>query len=45
VRETYRPRARGYAVDLIIINAENAAGGFGLTPQLAEEVLDLARMC
>jgi hypothetical protein len=29
------------AVDLIIINAENAAGGFGLTPQLAEEFFDL----
>ena len=29
------------AVDLTIINAENAAGGFGLTPQLAEEFFDL----
>jgi len=29
------------AVDLVIINAENAAGGFGLTPQIAEEIFDL----
>ncbi|MGD0830701.1 MAG: TIGR00282 family metallophosphoesterase [Terracidiphilus sp.] len=29
------------AVDLVVINAENAAGGFGLTPQLAEEFFDL----
>jgi hypothetical protein len=28
-------------VDLTVINAENAAGGFGLTPQLAEETFDL----
>jgi len=30
-----------HAVDLVVINAENAAGGFGLTPQLAEEFFDL----
>jgi len=29
------------AVDLLIINGENAAGGFGLTPSLAEELFDL----
>jgi hypothetical protein len=28
-------------VDLTIINAENAAGGFGLTPQIAEDLFDL----
>jgi metallophosphoesterase (TIGR00282 family) len=28
-------------VDLIIINAENAAGGFGVTPQIAEDLFDL----
>ena len=28
-------------VELVIINAENAAGGFGLTPQIAEEFFDL----
>jgi len=28
-------------IDLVIANAENAAGGFGLTPPIAEEFLDL----
>ncbi len=28
-------------VDLLIANAENAAGGFGLTPAIADELLDL----
>jgi metallophosphoesterase (TIGR00282 family) len=28
-------------VELVVINAENAAGGFGVTPQLAEELFDL----
>jgi hypothetical protein len=28
-------------VELTIINAENAAGGFGVTPQIAEELFDL----
>jgi metallophosphoesterase (TIGR00282 family) len=30
-----------HAVDLLIINGENAAGGFGITPSLAEEIFDL----
>ena len=30
-----------HAVDLCIANGENAAGGFGLTPQIAEEFFDL----
>jgi 2',3'-cyclic-nucleotide 2'-phosphodiesterase len=29
------------AVDLLVINGENAAGGFGLTPSLANELFDL----
>jgi 2',3'-cyclic-nucleotide 2'-phosphodiesterase len=29
------------AVDLVVINGENAAGGFGLTPAIAEELFDL----
>jgi metallophosphoesterase (TIGR00282 family) len=29
------------AVDLLVINGENSAGGFGLTPSLAEEFFDL----
>ncbi len=28
-------------VDLLVINGENAAGGFGITPALAEEIFDL----
>src|SRR6201996_4807399 len=28
-------------VDLVVVNAENAAGGFGLTPPLAEDLFDL----
>lgn len=28
-------------VELIVINAENAAGGFGVTPQIAEDLFDL----
>ena len=29
-----------YGLDLVIANAENAAGGFGVTPAIAEELLD-----
>ena len=28
-------------VDLLVINGENAAGGFGITPSIAEELFDL----
>src|SRR5499427_5465079 len=31
----------GHRVDLVIANAENAAGGFGLTPAIANELFDL----
>jgi 2',3'-cyclic-nucleotide 2'-phosphodiesterase len=30
-----------HAVDLLVINGENAAGGFGITPPIAEELFDL----
>lgn len=30
-----------YAPDLVLANVENAASGFGITPQLVEEMLDL----
>ena len=30
-----------HQVELLIINAENAAGGFGVTPQIAEELFDI----
>src|SRR5579885_2398619 len=29
-----------HAVDLLVINGENAAGGFGITPAIAEEIFD-----
>ena len=41
VREHIGHLRQTHAVDLTIINAENAAGGFGITPQLAEELFDL----
>jgi len=41
VREHIGHVREANAVDLTIINAENAAGGFGLTPQIAEELFDL----
>jgi len=30
-----------HAVDLLIINGENAAGGFGITPAIADDLFDL----
>ncbi len=30
-----------HAVDLLVINGENAAGGFGITPSIAEDIFDL----
>jgi len=41
VREHIGHIRQAHEVELIVINAENAAGGFGLTPQLAEELFDL----
>jgi metallophosphoesterase (TIGR00282 family) len=41
VREHLGRLLKENAVDLCIANGENAAGGFGLTPQIAEEFFDL----
>ncbi|MGD0732755.1 MAG: TIGR00282 family metallophosphoesterase [Terracidiphilus sp.] len=41
VREHIGHVRQAHAVDLTIINAENAAGGFGVTPQIAEDLFDL----
>jgi len=41
VREHLAQLLREHSVDLCIANGENAAAGFGLTPQLAEEFFDL----
>lgn len=38
LRSSYRP-------DLIIINGENAAGGFGLTPNVADEIFNMGVHC
>jgi metallophosphoesterase (TIGR00282 family) len=41
VREHIGHVREAHDVELVVINAENAAGGFGLTPQIAEELFDL----
>ena len=41
VREHIGHVIAAHDVDLVIINAENAAGGFGVTPQIAEDLFDL----
>jgi len=41
VREHIDHVREAHNVELLIINAENAAGGFGVTPQIAEELFDL----
>jgi 2',3'-cyclic-nucleotide 2'-phosphodiesterase len=41
VREHIGHVRKANNVDLTVINAENAAGGFGLTPQIAEDLFDL----
>jgi metallophosphoesterase (TIGR00282 family) len=40
VREHLPHVMETHAVDLLIINGENAAGGFGLTPAIADEFFD-----
>ena len=40
VREHIGHVREAHQVELTVINAENAAGGFGLTPQIAEELFD-----
>ena len=41
VREHIGHLRQTHNVELTVMNAENAAGGFGLTPQIAEELFDL----
>jgi len=40
VREHLPHVMESHAVDLLIINGENAAGGFGLTPSISDEFFD-----
>ena len=41
VRDKLQEIVREYRVDLVLANGENAAAGFGITPALAEDLLDL----
>jgi len=41
VRENVQRLVSEHKVDLVIANAENSAGGFGLTPQIVEELFEL----
>lgn len=40
VREHLPQLLETHEVDLLVINGENAAGGFGITPAIAEEIFD-----
>jgi 2',3'-cyclic-nucleotide 2'-phosphodiesterase len=37
--------ARAHRADFIIVNCENAAGGFGITPEIASELLEQGAGC
>ena len=41
VRDHMQNVVENHKVDLVIANAENSAGGFGLTPSIADELFDL----
>lgn len=41
VRDHLQHVRENHKVDLVIANAENSAGGFGLTPSIADELFDL----
>ncbi|MGB8258839.1 MAG: TIGR00282 family metallophosphoesterase [Terracidiphilus sp.] len=41
VREHIGHLIEAYAVELVVINGENAAGGFGITPQIAEDLFEM----
>ena len=41
VREHLTHVIAEHGVDLVVINAENAAGGFGVTPAIADDLFDL----
>jgi len=41
VKEALPSLVEEFAPDLVLANAENAAAGFGITPPLVEEILDL----
>lgn len=37
--------ARAHRADFVIVNCENAAGGFGITPEIADELLEQGAGC
>ena len=41
VRDKLQGLVREHRIDLVLANGENAAAGFGITPPLSEELLDL----
>jgi metallophosphoesterase (TIGR00282 family) len=41
VYEMLPPLRKQYGLDMVIANAENAAGGFGLTPAIARELIEV----
>jgi metallophosphoesterase (TIGR00282 family) len=41
VREHLPHVMETHQVDLLVVNGENSAGGFGITPSIAEEIFDL----
>jgi 2',3'-cyclic-nucleotide 2'-phosphodiesterase len=41
VKDRLPSLVKNYSIDLIVANGENSAAGFGITPQLAEELFEL----
>ena len=41
VREHLHHVVESNHIELIVMNAENSAGGFGVTPQIADELFEL----
>jgi metallophosphoesterase (TIGR00282 family) len=41
VRRALRPLVQRHQIDLVIANGENAAAGFGITPDIADELFEL----
>ncbi len=44
-RQLGRDLARAHRADFVIVNCENAAGGFGVTPEIAEELFEDGAHC
>jgi 2',3'-cyclic-nucleotide 2'-phosphodiesterase len=44
-RQLGRDLARAHRADFVVVNCENAAGGFGVTPEIAEELFEHGAGC